>query len=167
LITNKGSEYIVGNNTNGSSTEFSNFQFSGVYMDIPLNLIYKFNLRSGKVLLIAGPQIGYGLTGKWKSSNGASAKVHFGNDPVDDLKPFDYGLDFGAGVEFGGFQVSSQYYMGLRTLSNSTPPLKEQKFKTLTISIARLFGKEKRVYKNYRNELCRTYDQHKGHRKKH
>ena len=38
---------------------------------------------------------GYGLTGKWEASDGTSSKVHFGNDPVDDLKPFDYGLDFG------------------------------------------------------------------------
>ena len=54
LISNKGSEYIVGNNTVSSATGFSSFQVSGFYADIPLNLIYKFDLGSFKLLLMAG-----------------------------------------------------------------------------------------------------------------
>jgi hypothetical protein len=168
LITNKGSKYIVGNNTGGSTSGFSDFQFSSFYTDIPINLVYKIDHRTYKLLLIAGPQIGYGLSGKWKASDGISSKVHFGNNPVDDLKPFDYGFDLGAGVEFGRIQFSSLYYMGLKTLSTLNPPLKEQKHKVLSISVAYLFGKEKRDYKNYSNKFCRTYDdQLKRHRRKH
>ena len=167
LIANKGSKYIVGNNSGDSANGFSDFQFSGFYTDIPINLAYKFDLRTFKLLLIAGAQIGYGLTGSWKTSDGTTSKVHFGNDPVDDFKPFDYGLDLGAGVEFGRIQITSLYYMGLKTLSTLNPPLKEQKFKVLSISIAYLFGKEKRTHKGYRKETCRTYDQDQGHRKKH
>ncbi len=167
LITNKGSKYVAGNNIDGSTTGFSNFQFSGFYTDIPINLAYKFDLRTYKILLIAGSQLGYGLTGKWKTSDGTTSKVHFGNDPVDDFKPFDYGLDFGAGVEVGRIQITSLYYMGLKSLSTLNPPLKEQKFKVISISVAYLFGKEKRGYKNYRRETCRTYDEPKDHRKKH
>jgi hypothetical protein len=167
LITNKGSKYTVGNNIGDSANGFSNFRFSGFYTDIPINLAYKFDLRSFKFLLIAGAQLGYGLTGTWQTSDGTTSKVHFGNDPVDDFKPFDYGLDFGAGVEFGRIQITSVYYMGLKTLSTLSPPLTEQKFKVLSISVAYLFGKEKRAYKNSRSESCRTYDDYKPHRKKH
>ena len=88
--------------------------------------------------------------------------------PVDDLKPFDYGINFGGGVELGRFQISSQYYQGLRTLSTLTPPLKEQKYKVLSISIAYLFGKEKRVYMDYESRyLADKSSRSKGHRKKH
>jgi hypothetical protein len=167
LITNKGSKYIVGNNTNGSTIGFSDFQFSSLNAEIPLDLMYKFDRHSFKLLLFAGPHFGYGLSGKWEASNGTSSKIHFGNDPVHDLKSFDYGLDFGAGFGFGKIQVSSQYYKGLKALSTLTPPLKEQKYKVLSISITYLFGKEKRGHKEYGNEFCRTYYQYTGHRKKH
>jgi hypothetical protein len=167
LITTKGSKYIVGNNTGGSTTGFSDFQFSCSNAEIPLDLMYKINQGSFKLLLVAGPHFGYGLAGKWEASYGSSSKVHFGNDTVDDLKRFDYGLDFGAGVEFGRIQFSSQYYLGLKTLSTLTPPLKEQKYKVLSVSIAYLFGKGKRVYKDYETEFWRRYSHNKGHRKKH
>lgn len=167
LITNKGSKYVAGNNIDGSTTGFSNFQFSGFYTDIPINLAYKFELRTFKLLLIAGAQLGYGLTGKWKTSDGTTSKVHFGNEPVDDFKPFDYGLDFGAGVEVGRIQITSLYYMGLKSLSTLNPPLKEQKFKVLSLSVAYLFGKEKRTFKSSGSGSCRTYDDYKAHRKKH
>ena len=149
LITMKGSKYIVGNITTGSTNGFSDFQFSGLYSDIPLNLIYKFDLRSFKILLIAGPNIGSALRGKWTASDTTSSKVHFGKGADDDLKSFDFGISLGGGIEAGRIQLSSQYYMGLRTLSNLTPPLNEQKYKVLTISIAYLFGNDKRVYNDY------------------
>jgi hypothetical protein len=167
LITVKGSKYIVGNDTAGSTTGFSDFQFSCSNAEIPLDLIYKFDRRSFKLLLIAGPHFGYGLTGKWEASYGTSSKVHFGNNPEDDLKAFDYGLDLGAGVEFGRIQVSSQYYLGLKTLSTLTPPLKEQKYRVLSISIAYLFGKEEKVYNDYERKFKRKYSQNKGRGKKH
>jgi len=167
LLTVKGSKYIAGNDTAGATTGFSDYQFSCSNAEIPLDLVYKFDRRSFKVLLLAGPRFGYGLTGKWESSYGNSSKVHFGNDPEDDLKSFDYGLDFGAGVEFGRIQVSSQYYLGLKTLSTLTPPLKEQKYRVLSISIAYLFGKEERVYKDPESEFWRKNRQKAGHRKKH
>ncbi len=167
LFNNKGSKYIAGNNTGGSTSGFSDFRFSSSNAEIPLDLMYKFDQGSFKLLIIAGPHFGYGLSGKWESSSGTPSKVHFGNDPADDLRPFDYGLDFGAGAEFGRIQVSSQYYMGLKTLSTLNPPLKEQKYKVLSISVACLFGKDKRGSRNYGKESCRTYDDQKVQRRKH
>jgi hypothetical protein len=165
LISNKGSEYIVGNNTASSAAGFSSFQFSVFYADIPLNLIYKFDLGSFKLLLMAGPQLGYGLNGKWEATDGIVSKVHFGNGPEDDIKALDYGLNFGGGLEAGRFQISSQYYMGLKMLSPLIPPLKEQKYKALTISIAYLFGKDKKVRMDYESRYLRKNSRSKTHRK--
>ena len=54
LVTNKGSRYVVGNDSASQTTGFSDYQFSGFYADVPLNLIYKFDLGSFKLFLIAG-----------------------------------------------------------------------------------------------------------------
>jgi len=167
LLSNKGSKYIVGNNSGGSGNGFSNFQFSTLNADIPLNLICKFDVRSVRLLLIAGYQLGYGLAGKWEAIYTTSSKLHFGNDPESDLRPLDYGVNFGGGFEAGRIQFSAQYYLGLRTLSTLTPPLKEQKYKILTISVACLFGKDKSEYKDYKSRYLHKYRQIKAHRKKH
>jgi len=167
LISNKGSRYIVGNNTGGITTGFSSFQFSGFYADIPLNLVYKFNRHAFKLFLIGGPQIGYGFTGKWTATYETSSGVHFGSGPEDDLKPFDYGISLGGGIEKGRIQISSQYYQGLRTLSTLDPQLNEQKYKVITVSVAYLFGKEKRVYMDYESRYLSKSksSRSKSHRK--
>jgi hypothetical protein len=157
LITNKGSKYVVGNGTGGSTTGYSYYQFYTFNADIPLNLKYNFNLGSYRLILTSGPQVGFGLAGKWTALNRTSSNVHFGNDPTDDLKRVDAGLNLGLGLEVGRIQLSSQYYMGLRSLSPSSLPLKEQKYKMLSISIACLFGRETKVRRDYENRYLRKH----------
>lgn len=164
-ITNKGSKYNVGNNTVTSATGYSNFQFSCFYADIPLNLKYNFDFRAFKLFLITGPQIGLGLNGKWEATYKASSKVHFGSAPEDDFKPFDYGINFGGGIEIGRIQLSSQYYMGLKSLSTSIPPLEEQKYKLLNVSASYLFGNE-RVYRDYKSKYLSKHRNNKKPGKK-
>ncbi len=162
LITNKGSKYIVGNDNGGSSTGYSYFQFYTFNADIPINLKYNFDFGSYKLILLAGPQVGIGLSGKWTATNRSSSNVHFGNDPTDDLKRVDAGLNLGMGLEVGRIQISSQYYMGLRSLSTSNPPLKEQKYKMLSISIACLFGRETKTRQDYENKYLRKHRKSRG-----
>lgn len=166
-IITKSSKYIVGENSIGNNAGFSDFQYTSLNADLPLNLKYKFNLGNLKLFLLAGPQLGYGLSGQWKASNGTTSNVHYGNGPSNDLKAFDYGLNFGGGVEVGRIQFSSSYYQGLTTLSPLTPPLKEQKFKVISISMSYLFGKEKRNYRHYKNRYWSKYGQNSRHRKIH
>jgi hypothetical protein len=165
LISNQGSEYIVGNNTGGTTTGYSNFQFSVFYADLPINLVYKVGRRSFKFLILAGPQIGFGLTGKWEATYGRESTVHFGNGPEDDMKPIDYGFNLGGGLEAGRFQITSQYYLGLNTISTLTPPQEEQKYKILTISIAYLFGKDSREGMDFETRYRQKYNRAKAHRK--
>lgn len=166
LISNKGSKYIVGNNAGGINTGFSNFQFSGFFAEVPLNLAYKFYTRSFNLFLTGGPQFGYGLTGKWTATYGTSSNIHFGIDPTDDLKPFDYGFCLGGGFEKGSLQISAQYYNGFKTLSTVTPPLNEQKFKVLAISVGYLFGKDKRSNMDYEKKYLRKSGNKRGHYRK-
>jgi hypothetical protein len=52
-----------------------------------------------------------------------SHEVDFGNgaDEIDkdNLKPFDYGLSAGFGLNFGNFQVGARYNYGLAKLADS------------------------------------------------
>jgi hypothetical protein len=167
LITNRGSKYIVGNSASGSTTGYSYFQFYTFNADIPVNLKYNFDFGTFKFVLLAGPQVGYGFSGKWAASNRTSTKVHFGNDPTDDLKPFDYGLNLGGGLEVGRIQLTSQYYMGLRSLSPQIPPLKEQKYKMVSLSIAFLFGSNRRDSRDYKSRYMHKHRNSRETRKKH
>jgi hypothetical protein len=161
FLTNKGSKYNVANTTSGTATGYSNFQFSCFYTDLQLNFIYNFDFGSFKLFLLSGPQIGLGLNGKWTSTYKSSSKVHFGYDPQDDFKPLDYGINFGGGIEIGRIQFSSQYYVGLKSLSTTIPPLEEQKYKNLSISFSYLFGNEN-VYRDYKSKYL---SKHKNNKK--
>lgn len=103
--------------TGGFYGTATNFKVNVSYIELPLNLLYKPRLGTGSLLLGAGPYIGYGTGGKWKSDNdvaigdmriGNKGNVIFKKDAMDggDLdsytygKPVDYGLNFLAGYEF-------------------------------------------------------------------
>lgn len=103
--------------TGGFYNTATNFKVNASYIEVPLNILYKPRLGPGKLLVGAGPYIGYGTGGHWKSDKDAAVgdivvgnkgDVIFRNDPLDggDInsytygKPLDYGLNFLAGYEF-------------------------------------------------------------------
>ena len=87
------------------------------YIQVPVNAIYKVNLGVAKLLLQAGPYLGYGISGKAKNSDGESQKVTLGSGEGDFVKPIDFGLGVGAGVQFGVIQAGIGYNFGLANLS--------------------------------------------------
>ncbi|WP_074488806.1 porin family protein [Mucilaginibacter polytrichastri] len=103
--------------TGGFYGSATNFKVNASYIEVPINLLYKPHLGTGNLLLGAGPYIGYGTGGNWKSENdaaigdmivGKKGDVIFKNNAMDggDInsylygKPLDYGLNFLAGYEF-------------------------------------------------------------------
>jgi hypothetical protein len=103
------------------------------YFEVPLNLLYKPRLGSGKVLVGAGPYAAYGTGGSWKSE----AKVVLGDIVLDNRgdaifkkdvvngefgnylygKPWDFGANFLVGYEFHNklsLQLNSQ--LGIKDL---------------------------------------------------
>ncbi|GAP73410.1 porin family protein [Candidatus Symbiothrix dinenymphae] len=80
------------------------------YLQLPINAMYKIAVNdNSKVLVFAGPYIGYGIT---SSDDGAE----FGSDKT--LNPLDFGLNIGAGYQFGSIFAKAQYNIGLTNVAN-------------------------------------------------
>jgi len=107
------------------------------YLEIPLNLAYKYDLGSAKIFAQAGPSLGYGLSAKMKGG-GDEETIDFGTE-TDQMKRLDFGVNFAAGLEIKVVQFGINYGLGLTNLSNDPDEL--MKNGVLTISIAVLFGK--------------------------
>ena len=113
------------------------------YLEVPVNAIYKIGASPLNILLMAGPYLGYGIGGNYSMSSVQTTiddAIKFGSGEDNDLKPFDAGVNLGAGVELSRFQVAFQYCMGLTNLAPVTDNSAEQKNKVMTISLAYLFG---------------------------
>jgi len=121
------------------------------YLEVPVNAVYKINLEEISILLHTGPYLGYALSGKVKSDkemfgeNGDKKKytIKFGNNKdKDDMKPLDFGLNFGAGIGINSFIIDFQYGLGLANLSPYTENRTKLKNKVIGISIGYKFGNE-------------------------
>jgi hypothetical protein len=121
------------------------------YLEVPVNVIYKIDLGSSKVFLKAGPYFGYAVSGKVKANekifddaNGNPTDeitIKFGNDKDNDnLKAIDYGLNFGAGVEFNQMTLGFQYGLGLANLALDTSNSYKMSNKVMAVSIGYRFS---------------------------
>lgn len=68
-----------------------------------------------------------------------SHDICYGEGEDSDMKPFDFGLGFGAGVDLNGFIISLQYELGLANLAPVDDT--EMKINVFGFSLAYLFGK--------------------------
>lgn len=134
LYSTKGSKYKI-------SYLQQSFELSIApsYIDIPVNVMYYFSTGKAEISLFAGPYFAYGIGGKSKS-DGESVDISFGSGDNDDMKPFDLGLNVGAGVNINGLLISAQYGLGLTNLSPSSTDNTEMKNRVIGISFAYLFG---------------------------
>jgi hypothetical protein len=154
LLTGKGSKAETYFN-NGN--DYIKTKFNPLYVEVPVNAVVKFPLQpksKSNVFVHAGPYIAMGVAGesKFDSKFGpltatATRDIKFNNDDpttseqedaaYDKLKRFDYGLNFGAGIDFGKFLLKANYGMGLAkinsTQSNNSADDKN-KFRTISIS---------------------------------
>jgi hypothetical protein len=91
------------------------------YLQLPINAAYKFNLsESSKVLVFAGPYLGYGLSASGEEKVDGETddlEVKFGSKEGE-LKAFDFGLNIGAGYQFDKIFFKAQYNLGLGNLNN-------------------------------------------------
>lgn len=130
LFSQKGGKFET---DEGSTKEILN------YLDLPLNLVFKADLKGPKLLLEAGPQFSYALSGKDKtevSGMSVSEDIEFGSGE-DQVKRFDFGLNLGGGIEFMDFQLKVNYVIGLADISNFSGG--SVKNNTLGISLSYFF----------------------------
>lgn len=109
------------------------FRVTVSYIELPLNFLYKPRLGSGRLLLGAGPYLGYGTGGSWEADDSIvigdiihedHGDVIFENDIRDGEwgtylygKPLDYGANFIAGYEFfDKFSAHFNVQLGLANL---------------------------------------------------
>lgn len=107
------------------------------YVEIPLNLAYKYDLGALKLFAQAGPYLGYGLSAKMTGS-GVDETIDFGSE-TGQMKRIDYGANIGAGIEIGSIQVGANYGLGLANASND--PDETVKNGVLSFTVAFLFGR--------------------------
>lgn len=122
----KNSETVFGMTYSQESTISTN------YLEIPLNILYKFEAGGGNIFVGAGPSIGYGLSGKDKYKNTigtttseGSANIKFdgkdnatatGND--EHLKALDFGANFLAGYQLSNnLFFKASYTIGLSNIN--------------------------------------------------
>jgi opacity protein-like surface antigen len=73
------------------------------YFQVPVNLLYKFNLTAVSPYVSCGPYFGYAVKRNDISKH--------------NINKTDWGVSVGAGIEFLGFQVSANYNWALKDIS--------------------------------------------------
>lgn len=91
------------------------------YLEVPVNLLYKFTLKSGDHIFFgAGPYFAYAAGGK-ATSYGYTTKLAIGTSDIDNVKPFDFGVGLNAGYQFDmGLFFRAQYQLGLVNVDPTT-----------------------------------------------
>ncbi|MFI5155470.1 MAG: porin family protein [Chitinophagales bacterium] len=92
------------------------------YIELPLNIVYNFKGSTGSFFIGAGPAFGLGLGGSYKITGmyEESGDIHFGSSGEDDLKPFEFSLNFVAGYKFShGFLIKGNYNFGINNIAPS------------------------------------------------
>jgi len=122
----------------GSSYAIDTVQsfLSPVYIEVPANIAYRFGKDAVKISLYAGPYFACGIGGLSMDINGDLKDIRYGSGENKDLKPFDIGFNFGAGVNIRGLLISAQYGIGLANISPVASVDYEMKNKVFGISIS-------------------------------
>ena len=97
------------------------------YIDIPLNLVYKIQMRKSKFIIGGGPYLSIFYNG-FEETQTAVVDVDYSSEKNEDLpvgknqgqyKIFNYGINALAGVEFGKIFITANYSRGLNNFYNS------------------------------------------------
>ncbi|ARS38753.1 hypothetical protein CA265_03285 [Sphingobacteriaceae bacterium GW460-11-11-14-LB5] len=103
----------------------ANSKISMMYIELPVNAVFNFDLGDGKFFIGAGPYYAMAISGKNKStatlSGGGSTitnseeEIKFGGDGT--MKRGDFGINFLAGYKLSnGFNINAGYGLGLSNL---------------------------------------------------
>lgn len=128
FISGKGSKYVIGDRESSNWTEVRS---NPIYLELPVNAVVKLPIGDkSNVFIGAGPYAAVGIAGR-NTVKGELLGVNFdskdaiewsNDDPgagyngsrfQGNLKRFDAGLNFLAGVQLGAFTINAQYGLGL------------------------------------------------------
>lgn len=127
LVNSKGSKLVIMDNLLNTTTTFKN---NPIYAELPLMFGIRIGLENFKLFGMAGPYLAYGFAGKnyFKFESPVPAlntesegSIKWGDETSlsnpKDLRRFDMGLSFAAGVELRNTQISLYYNPGFVNIS--------------------------------------------------
>jgi hypothetical protein len=127
LFSAKGTDYEIDN---------ISYSISPVYFEMPLTAALSFGSNKFKMTFFSGGYLAFGISGYKIEGADEMKSINFGRGPDDDLRSFDAGLIFGAGVNIKGLLISAQYGMGITNLSPVMSANSEMKNKVIGISFS-------------------------------
>lgn len=121
--------------------EGNEFKAKADYIEMPINLVYRSQVRTGNLMIGAGPYVGYGVGGKWEGEgqilagdiilSESSGDIIFKQDLKDGEfghylygKQWDYGINVLAGYEF--FQRLAVQFSAQWGVANLAPDIDGQ-----------------------------------------
>lgn len=125
LFSSKGSDFV---------SDTADFNLSPIYIEIPLNVISNFGFKGTNISLSAGAYVAYAIGGYRIEIEGDLTDLEYGTGESDDLRPFDAGLNFGAGITIKSLMIVLQYGIGL--IDISAGEFKDSELKNRVISIS-------------------------------
>ncbi|MBV5312449.1 MAG: PorT family protein [Prolixibacteraceae bacterium] len=118
-----------------------------LYLDVPLLAKVYFNAGGSRIYAAFGPYLGFGLSGKTKNEvtyNGQTEleeiDLKWGSGEDDDIKPLDYGLIAGAGINIKSMEFGLNYSYGLANLEATSEDDSEMKNRVISISVGYKFN---------------------------
>lgn len=118
---------------------FDDFKANALFIDLPILVKVGPSFGPIKVFGAAGPFIGMGVAGKFKSG-GDSEDIEWGDGADADSKRMDFGAKFGIGAEFSGLNLGVYYALGLANMAPDDDDNTKNFSRTLSISVGYKFG---------------------------
>ncbi len=116
------------------------YTISPIYIEVSLISKYTFGSDAIQGAVFVGPYVSCGVGGYKIEPGGDFKSLRFGSGGIADLKAFDAGFIFGAGVKIRSFMISVQYGIGLANIEPSSSGDLEMKNRVLGISLNTLFA---------------------------
>lgn len=121
-----------------------NSKISLMYLELPVNAIFSFDMGADKFQIIAGPYLGMLVDGKpkidyLKSGMDGVTKIYNVNSSIS-AKTMDYGLNMGVGMEMDAILIRIQYGYGLANIYKGGLNCDDIKNRVISISLGCMFG---------------------------
>jgi OOP family OmpA-OmpF porin len=152
---NKGRKFSQSTKNSAGDSVFqtNSFQFLN-YIDIPLNIVYKFELAKKIALIVgAGPYLSFFYSGKtnttvlgpnnYYTSTGDVSNLPTGKDPGQ-YATIDYGLNALAGIDFGGSFITANFSQGLHNAYRDSTYSGSFKNQVFSVTLGVYLGERKK-----------------------
>jgi hypothetical protein len=130
----KGTDYTI---------DSSYISLAPIYIEIPLNTSFRINFPNSDISVFAGPYLACAIGG-YKIESGLLQDIRYGSGENDDLRYFDFGFNFGAGIRYKFWKLSVQYGIGLANILPARVGDSEMKNTVIGISLV-IGGKTQRI----------------------